>query len=826
LTPTLSADFALGLNLFDQDLESSLFILASETAKTRRNGETRLPLADVKKTLRKCYKIISVNAKSGRVLKDYEVILYNDYYKLTEVIESVAEQYDCAKNLPQFGSNARIYTLCKFIVRYYRGNLDEEKIKTAVGIYNRTTCLGHDEIEFLPTALGFCLAEYITAVCLRVINRNRYAEIAKDDSESGNFRPQLAFSPEYITSYYAYASEKGRQRADKVCFDNGLSLQNCSTIIAKKDEFYQKIVSNTVKSVYSLDRILTAELIQSMSPVNEILREIPTYKINSLSTKKYLCSKISRQAVKSGKSETAIAMEIVGRCKANGISECDILLPHGENKWLQRGYIALEIVTSIVAFLLFARFLPSSWLVRTVSFLITVLTMVKIIDTIALKCKSARFLPSIDEKEIKSTALIVKTVVLSSASEVKKAVFDLKVIAHANPSDKLTYALLVDLPTAKTPTSTLDAEIISTIKSEYEDLGEKFNILLRRRTQSKSGFYHGKERKRGALMALNSLILHGEKDEFTLILGNSYQQKYVIALDSDSVIRSAQNLICYIEHPWARHYSIMSTSAVTLPSSANKTPFSALFCDENTPQNYTFRHDDAHFALFGVGNFTGKGIYEVKKFYRKTDGFFPNERILSHDYIEGAVVGCANAPVKIYDETPSTFAKNLSRRLRWVRGDWQLLPYLFNKVETQNGNKVKNPISPINKWRIFLNMFFALEPLFSLALIFLSPLVSSNLLILLALAPQILPIIFSYRHPVKAIKTGLYTLVTLPSVAITLSRGIIVTIIRLIRKTKLLEWTISSNDRGEKDYGLLQIFTAIALVILNALLSNLPSCYV
>ena len=826
IAPTRMADFSLGLNLFDQDLSTAIFILASETTKVTRNGESRIPLQSVRKTLRKCYKIISVKAKNNAQLKEYELILYNDYYKLVQLLENLSKQSDLVKNLPKFGADARIYTLCKFVVRYYRGNLNEEKINNAVKYYNRTTALKHDEIEFLPTALGFCLIEYITAVCLRIINRNHYSKLALDDSQNGGFRPQLVFSPEYITSYYAYASEKGRKRADKVCFDNGVSLQNYTTVIAQKDEFYHKIVSNTVKTVYALDKILSINFVQSLSPVDEILNELASYKVNSTATKRYLCSKISRIGTKKSKSETAIAMEIVGRCKANGINECDILLPKRENKWLERGYALGQIVVSIILSLLLFRFLPSNFIVRTTAFLLIFLTTVKIIDLISLKLTPERFLPSIDEREIKNTAVIVKTVVLGSVNEVKRAIFDLKVIAHANPSDKLTYALLVDFPTAKTKTSTLDDEILSAIKTEYENLNEKFNIIVRKRAQAKSGLFHGKERKRGALMQLNELILHDKTADFSLILGNTYRQKYVIALDSDSVIRRAQNLICYIEHPWASRFALMSTSAVTLPSSANKTPYSALFCDENTPQNYAYRHDDAHFALFCSGNYTGKGIYDVAKFTQKLNGFFPDERILSHDYIEGAVVGCANAPVKIYDETPSTFAKNLSRRLRWTRGDWQLLPYLFGRVENQNGNKIKNPIKPINQWRILLNMIFALEPLFSLVLVFLSAIFASNTLILLALAPQILPLALNLLHPTKPLKTGLYTLITLPSVAITLTRGVIVTLVRLIRKEKLLEWTISSNDRFERDYGITQIFTALALVIFNTLLAKLPLVYI
>ena len=39
--------------------------------------------------------------------------------------------------------------------------------------------------------------------------------------------------------------------------------------------------------------------------------------------------------------------------------------------------------------------------------------------------------------------------------------------------------------------------------------------------------------------------------------------------------------------------------------------------------------------LFGVGSFTGKGIYDVDAFEAATGRTFPENQILSHDLIEG-----------------------------------------------------------------------------------------------------------------------------------------------------------------------------------------------
>ena len=60
---------------------------------------------------------------------------------------------------------------------------------------------------------------------------------------------------------------------------------------------------------------------------------------------------------------------------------------------------------------------------------------------------------------------------------------------------------------------------------------------------------------------------------------------------------------------------------------------------------------------------------------------FPANHILSHDLIEGcfARVGPVT-DVELFDEYPTRFDADAERQHRWVRGDWQLLPWLMPTV--------------------------------------------------------------------------------------------------------------------------------------------------
>src|SRR3546814_4507200 len=83
-------------------------------------------------------------------------------------------------------------------------------------------------------------------------------------------------------------------------------------------------------------------------------------------------------------------------------------------------------------------------------------------------------------------------------------------------------------------------------------------------------------------------------------------------------------------------------------------------------------------SLFGEGSFVGKGIYEIAAFEQALDGRFPDNRILSHDLLEGCYARAGLvSDVQLYEDYPGRYALDVKRRHRWIRGDWQLLPWLL-----------------------------------------------------------------------------------------------------------------------------------------------------
>ncbi|MDO8723229.1 MAG: protein ndvB, partial [Syntrophales bacterium] len=147
--------------------------------------------------------------------------------------------------------------------------------------------------------------------------------------------------------------------------------------------------------------------------------------------------------------------------------------------------------------------------------------------------------------------------------------------------------------------------------------------------------------------------------------------------------------------------------AVSLPS-MNRSRYAAMCGSEPGIDPYTRAVSDVYQDLFGEGSFIGKGIYEVDAFERTLKERFPENRILSHDLLEGCYARSGLlSDVMLYEEYPSRYNADVSRRHRWIRGDWQLLRWLLSGVP---GPDARNPLSWLSQWKMFDNLRRSLVP--------------------------------------------------------------------------------------------------------------------
>src|SRR5208337_3561388 len=139
--------------------------------------------------------------------------------------------------------------------------------------------------------------------------------------------------------------------------------------------------------------------------------------------------------------------------------------------------------------------------------------------------------------------------------------------------------------------------------------------------------------------------------------------------------------------------------------SAAQSRLASIYSGQTGFDIYTRAVSDVYQDLYGEGTFTGKGLYEVRTLHKVLDHRFPRNALLSHDLIEGAYARAGFvSDAQVIDDYPSHYRAYMRRKHRWLRGDWQIVEWLFPRVPDESGNRVPNPISFISRWKILDNL--------------------------------------------------------------------------------------------------------------------------
>ena len=336
--------------------------------------------------------------------------------------------------------------------------------------------------------------------------------------------------------------------------------------------------------------------------------------------------------------------------------------------------------------------------------------------------------------------MVVVPTLLESAGELNHLLQELELYYLSNPDPQLTYALLTDFGDAPAQNMPEDEQLLALASTGIENLNKKyakaapFYLFHRQRQWNPSeGVWMGWERKRGKLADFNRLLLNLGETAYTTQVGDARlgvvpvllgSIKYVITLDADTSLPqgSANRLVATLAHPLnhaefaadgrsvVAGYTVLQPRVAIKPTSANRSLFSQIFAGNAGFDLYSFAVSDVYQDLFGEGSYVGKGIYDVAAFERSLAGQVRQNTLLSHDLFEGIYGRAALVTdIVLYEEYPSRYLVYARRLRRWIRGDWQLLPWLFPIVHTENG-MARNRLSTINLWKVFDNLRRSLLP--------------------------------------------------------------------------------------------------------------------
>ena len=534
-------------------------------------------------------------------------------------------------------------------------------------------------------------------------------------------------------------------------------------------------------------------------------------------------------------------------------------VPRQNNMHKAQKYITALAVVTIVLAGVYGLYINTQINNIVLSLILSILLLIpietiftQIAQYILGKTKNTKIIPKLDFRngipEQNATFVVIPTII-KNGKRVEELMHKLEVYYIANKSDNIYFALLGDCSTSSNEEEGFDEEVINTGKKMVDILNKKypdekftkFNFIYRKRMWNEGEeAYLGWERKRGLLNQFNEYILGNISNPFkTNTITNVASMppiKYIITLDADTdlVLNSAKELIGAMAHILnkpelnksedlviAGHALIQPRIGIDLMSSI-KSLYTKIYAGAGGVDVYANAISDIYQDNFEEGIFTGKGIYDLKIFSKILNNEIPENTILSHDLLEGSYLRCGLATdIMLMDGYPVGYNSSKSRLHRWIRGDWQIIIWLKDKIKNKRGDIKNNPLNILSKYKIFDNLVRSLLEVSSvLTIIYMCildyfykikiwPIITTVLIAVLT--PTVIDVINKIvfkREGEKRQKTfnktlsginasllrGLFTLATLPDKAYMSANAICKTLYRLkVSKKHMLEWVTAEE---------------------------------
>jgi cyclic beta-1,2-glucan synthetase len=420
------------------------------------------------------------------------------------------------------------------------------------------------------------------------------------------------------------------------------------------------------------------------------------------------------------------------------------------------GTIAGTTALAVASFIAYAQRHGGSgaelWIVALAVLLPLSELAISLINLVVTTQVSPRPLPKLDLRQgipAADRTMVVVPVIIDSEARLQALFDDLQVRFFANRDQHLHFALLSDFADADQEALAGDQVLIEAAERRVDELNarhgpDRFYFFHRaRQWNAAESRWMGHERKRGKLAEFNRLLRGAEDTSFVVRHGDLSilpGVRYVITLDSDTQLplEAGRRLVGTLSHPLNRPrfndalqrvtegYGVLQPRISVSVVSANRSIFSQVFSGHVGVDPYTTAVSDLYQDIFGEGSYVGKGIYDVDAFEHALAGRVPRNTLLSHDLFEGfyARAGLVT-DIDLVDDYPASYLAYAARQHRWVRGDWQIIRWLWRTVRDERGQVVPNGLPVISRWKILDNLRRSLIP--------------PSLLVLLALGWTILP---------------------------------------------------------------------------------------
>ena len=669
--------------------------------------------------------------------------LIDNYYLLVDQKNNIIlNKKELLKNKKILNEN---YELLSSIISKRNYNIDFKNLADELRRVQTETekVLSYKEIELIVPTLVFIYVDCLNKLChdeyRKLIDRDNISSIIKNND---NLTLESFIKDDFDLNKMGYYIFEINSQLYKIKNSTKL-FKSLNTYLQEKElslknlinEEYQNridsniLITNIYNSILKISDFSIEDLYEKISKTEKLLLKDSVYKDMTKESKMLYRRRITKLAKKNGV------------CEYNYVKSIQDDKHIGFKLFKDERYtlkfvlyiVLILLLTSTICYFLSKYFIEYHIIGFIILFIPVSQLIIQFINQFLISFVPAKIIPKLDYSsgipDDARTMVVIPTIV-SNVEKIKEMFDTLESFYLVNKTDNLYFTLLGDVKAHTEKVADYDEEIsrygreyVQRLNNKYKK--EIFYFIYRKRIWNpKENCFLGYERKRGALLQFNKVLLGKNIDNqkyynVNMLDGKKLNIKYVITLDTDTklVLNSALNLVGAMKHPLnkpvlnkkgnkvIRGYGLMQPRVGLDIEASNKSLYSQIFAGIGGFDTYSALVPNVYQDSFGEGSFVGKGIYDLELFDKILSNTFPDNLILSHDLLEGNYLRCAYVSnIELVDDFPSKFLVDTTRHHRWARGDTQIIGWLFRKVPSKDKSKVRNPLNLLEKYKIFDNI--------------------------------------------------------------------------------------------------------------------------
>ncbi len=801
-------------------------------------------LTDYQRVLRSAYERFVERSREQQLLSGAAEWLLDNFYVVQQALRTIRVHFPAGyyERLPKLESGElagypRVYAIARALVVSAEGAVDVDRVTRFIDAYQELRQLAMGELWALPILLRLVVIEWLV-----------YALAEREEEEVPSFSPSL------------------RRGSSEGAFDEieaDIVVANCIRSLRALDAYDWKTFFEEVSHVEAALRedpagVYAALEFETRDRYRKVVEEVARLAAQDEKTVAEEAVALSARQDADASRQRHVGYYLIAEGRRTLEDALDYRPSVGQRlgRWFfdHATFVYLMSIT-LITLLLVGGFLyyalqrgAGGWQGLAVVLLTLVpasMVAVQLVGWIITQTLPPRELPKLDFSDgipESFPTFVVVPALLTTEDEVDFLLRQLELHYLSNTDPQLRFALLTDFSDAPEQHMPEDERLleravqgIRALNRTHDPENEGCFYLLHRerRWNPREEVWMGWERKRGKLDELNHLLL-GESDttSYATCEGNFEtlpEFKFIITLDADTVMPrgAARRLVGTLAHPLNRPrfdergqvvagYTVLQPRTEVQPTDAHQSPFSRIYAGSVGLDLYTRAISDVYQDFFGEGIYVGKGIYDLRAFHDSLEGRVPENALLSHDLFEG-IHGRAGlvTDIILYESYPPGYLSYIHRTHRWVRGDWQLLPWLLPRVPAaEEGETLPNPLSLLDRWKIVDNLRRSLRQPALLALLIvgwfwlpgsplfwtLAALLASAFSVVTTFLSRLLRLLTADAREALFTSTRretarwFFSIVFLPYETLLMGDAIITTLVRLLLSRKrLLQWTTSAH---------------------------------